>query len=455
MSYGKNDSHLTRIGGYGASSSQQMGNATRRQQGPRKGSPSWANNYQPSEGSADYIRLLAGNYQAQRVNSDTGQEYVEDVPWFECAEHYHGGNKRSTICSAGIHYMDQKKAQRCRGCDIWHEDMKARRAIEDQTGRKPQTPNRISRSSKYVFLVLDMCWYFKGYQLDEHGRVVVNQNSNKPFEQWMKFNQDFHDEYNYAMWAAQQQNKQLEWRNGMVKTWPVGFTQFGVLSGYADVIQNHCKSCGGQNCIRMNGWVCPNCSAPTLTTSLSHEDVKKLVSQAIFCNHCKTMAYPRAVQSCMNCPNPAQANLYDIDLQVQQTRVNKNKQLIIPWMSAPRPMDPQYAEALKKMPDVQQKFAPTAYEEQIAKFGQPSYDNTQQGAPQQQGWGQPQQGWGQPQQQWQPQQLTWGGQPQTHWQAPQPQQWQPQQQPQQWPQPAPQWGGGWQNQPIPADEIHF
>lgn len=462
MSYGKNDGHLTRIGGYGASSAQQMGNATRRQQGPKKGSPSWANNFEPSDGTPDYIRLLAGNYQAERINSDTGQEYVEDVPWFECAEHYHGGNKRSTICSAGVHYMDQKKAKPCRGCDIWHEDMRERRAIEDRTGVKPQSPNRISRSSQYVFLVLDMCWYFKGFQLDDNQRVMVNQNSGKPFEVWMKYNQDYQNEYAYMQWHTQQQGKQLEWRNGMVKTWPVRFTQFGVLKGYADVVQNHCKSCGGQNCIRTNGWICPNCSAPTISSSMPHDEMKKLVSQAIYCNHCRTMAYPRAVQSCMNCPNPVQANIYDVDMQVQMTRVNKTKQLIIPWMSPPRPVDPQYAEAMKKLPDVVQKFAPTPMEEQISKFGQPNYNN-QQGAPQQQGWGQQQpqwgapqggQGWAPPTQQWQPQQPQWGAQPPQTWQQPQqPQQtWQPQPQ---WQQPAPQWGGGWQNQPIPADQIPF
>jgi hypothetical protein len=429
MSYGKNDSHLTRIGGYGATASQQMGNATRRQQGPKKGSPSWANNFQPSEGSPDYIRLIPGNFQADRVNSETGQAYIEEVPWFECAEHFHGTNKQSIMCSAGINYMNQKLAEPCRGCDIWHEDMAARKEIEQRTGVKPQGPNRIGRSSKYVFLVLDMAWFFKGFRLDEHGRVKVNQNTGKPFEDWIKYNEAHHNEYLYASGEASRQGKQLEMRHGMVQTWPVGFNQFGTLSGFADIVQKHCRSCGGQNCVHTSGWSCPNCNAPTITTSLPPDEVKKLVSKAVYCSNCKTMAYPRPIMVCTNCPNPMPATLYDVDMQVQNVRVNKNRQLIIPWMSNPRPVDPEFAEAMKKIPDVLTKFAPTSMEEQIAKFGHPP-QSAQAPAPQQ--WGQPQQppqqGWQQPQQAFQPQQQPWQ---------------QPAAQQPQWGQPAhqPQWGG--------------
>jgi hypothetical protein len=463
MSYGKEDGHLTRIGGYGASTSQQMGNATRRQSGPRKGSPAWANNFQPSEGTPDYIRLIPGEFEAERIDETTGNSFLETVPWLEYTEHYHGGNKQSMTCSAGVYRMaDRKKAKPCRGCDIWREDFEERRRIENQTGVKPKNPNRISFSSKYAFLVLDMAWFFRGYRMDEHGRVNVNKTTGQPYQDWIKYNEQHHNEYLYASGEAQRQGKQLEMKQGQVLTWPVGFTQFGTLSGFGDVVQKHCSSCGGQSCIHTVGWACPTCNAPTMNTTLPPDEVKKLVSRTVHCNHCHTVAYPKAIQTCQYCQNPTPANLYSIDMQVQTVRVQDKKQIIIPWMSNPRPMDPTYAEALKKLPDAVKKFAPTPYEEQVSKFGPPPQANYGQVQPPQQGWQQPgqapQQQW--PQQGYQPQQSypqppqaqtwgqppapqqTWQPQPQQAWQPQQ--QWQPQQAPQQGWQPQQQpWGGGY------------
>jgi len=91
VSYGRDDSRLATIGGYGASPTQQMNNAMRRQQGPRKGAPSWANNYRPSEHQLDNIRFLAGNYNVQRIDATSGKAYTEAIPWFEYTEHYHAG----------------------------------------------------------------------------------------------------------------------------------------------------------------------------------------------------------------------------------------------------------------------------------------------------------------------------------------------------------------------------
>lgn len=448
MSFGKQDGHLAKIGGYGATQTQQMGNASRRQSGPRKGSPVWANNFQPSEGSPDYIRLIPGEYDAERIDETSGQLFMESVPWFEYTEHYHGTNKSSITCSGGVFRMtDRKKAKPCRGCDIWREDFDERKRIEQQSGIKPQGPNRISFSSKYVFLVLDMAWFFKGYRLDEHGRVRVNKNTNQPYTDWIKYNQEHHNEYLYASGEAARSGKQLEMRNGMVQTWPLGFTQFGTLSGFADVVQKHCRSCGNQNCISTTGWACPTCNAPSVETTLSQEDLKKLVSKTLRCRHCNNIGYPKAIQQCGYCPNPQPANLYDVDMQVQTVKVNKTRQLIFPWMSAPRQVDQTYSDALKKLPDVLKKFSPTSYEEQIAMFGHPAnqgqapaphgqqpQQGPQQGPPQHNyqtpAFGQPPQGnWppiqpmmpAQPAQQWgqQPQQPQWGQQPQQQWgQAP-------------------------------------
>jgi hypothetical protein len=471
MSFGKNDGHLTRIGGYGATQSQQMGNAMRRQYGPRKGSPSWANNFQPSEnGTPDLIRLIPGDFDAERINETTGEIFYEKVPWFEATEHYHATMKKSTICSAGVARMDKKRAKPCRGCDISHEDYNERKRIANEKGLKSvEHPNRISMSSKWVFLVLDMAWFFKGNRLDEHGRVQVNKNTGQAYTDWIKYDQNHHNEYLYASGEAQRNGKQVEMRHGMVQTWPLGFNQFGTINGWADVVQKHCRSCGNQNCVQTAGFSCGTCNAPTNDSSLPPNELKQLVSKPLRCRHCGTVDYPKPIMSCAYCPNPVPANLYDVDMQVQQTKVQGKRQLIIPWISNPRPVDPAFAEALKKLPDAAKKFAPTPYEEQVAIFGPPPGQH----APQPYGQAQPPQGFGAypagppqgyPQQGYQqPPQQQWG-------QAPAPQQGyhQPPQQgypPQQgWGQaPAPQqqqsWGyptqGNWDNNAPDNNDIPF
>lgn len=372
MSFGKQDGHLTKIGGYGATSSQQMGNATRRQSGPRKGSPSWANNYSPSEGTPDNIRIIPGNFDAERVDSATGQVFIEQVAWVEYTEHFHGGIKKGITCSGGVHRMgDWKKALPCRGCDISREDLAERRRIEAEKGVKVTQPNRVSFSSKYAFMVLDMGWFFKGYRLDEYGRPKVGQNG-QAYLDWIKYTDQNYGVYNYTQQELARQSKAVEVQQGLIRSWPVGYTQFNTLIGYAELIQKHCRNCGGMNCIHTTAWVCPHCTAPTFMggeTTMPADKIKETVSQIMPCRACHQPGYPKAIQSCQHCSNPTPANLYDVDLQIQTIKVNNTKAFHLAGVSNPKPIDGVFAELLKKLPDMVKKFAPTPMEEQVALFG--------------------------------------------------------------------------------------
>ena len=452
MSFGKQDAHLANIGGYGATSSQQMGNASRRQSGPRKGLPSWANNFSPNEGQPDSIRLIPGEYDAERINATTGEIYSEKVPWMEFTEHFHATNKKSIICSAGIHRdNDWKKAQPCRGCDIWREDLQERQRIERETGVKPQGPKRMSKQTKYAFLVLDMGDFFKGFRLDERGQPRSNSSTGQRYTDWIKYFDPSQPEYVLAYHESVRTQKPMEWKHGLIQSWPVGYGQFNVISGYVDLIQRHCRSCGGMECLHTSTWVCPFCSAPTFqagASTLPQDEVKKLVNQIKVCTNCNQQAYPKAVTHCRYCQNPVPANLYDVDLRVYQTRVNKTPQLQIPWSSQPKAIDPSFTDSLAKIPELVKKFAPTPYEEQVTLFGQPTQQMQAVAPPQQQwvGGGYPQapafaqppppMGYGQPHQQpppLYPPQPQYAQQPQY---PPPPQQpYQPQYAPQQPPQP--------------------
>lgn len=379
MSYGKQDTHLGRIAGFGATSSQSMGNASRRQSGPRKGSPSWANNFEPNEGLPDLGRLIPGKYENERIDPVTGQVLVEECGWLEYTEHYHGGVKKSMICSGGIHRMnDRKLAKPCRGCDIWREDYEERKRIESQIGQKPTQPNRMSFSSKYAFNILLLGeptlggYFFKGYQYDKDGRVAVSRQGNQPFMEFIKYEGPNQPEYQHILRDLTALGKQIEWRIGHVQAFPMNYGMFKALETYSEILQRHCKSCGGQNCIQTQGYVCPHCGCPSVQdVSLPADKVKELVSQPLDCRNCRQRAYPFAIQACQYCQKGQSASIWDVDFQFAISRSKQTKQLMIPWSSAPKGIEPQYAEVLKKLPDLKAKFAITPYEEQVQLFGHP------------------------------------------------------------------------------------
>jgi hypothetical protein len=456
MSYGKDDRNVSRIGTYGATSSQQMGNAARRQSGPRRSSPSWANNYHPSEGTPDTIRLIPGDFKAERIDSASGQVFEEPVPWFEYTEHFYATKKQGMTCSGGVFRMsDRKRAQPCRGCDVWREDADERRRIEGETGVKPQSPNRISFSSKYAFIVLQTGWFFKGYRYDEHGRIKMG-NNNQPYMDWIRYIDTNYGIYSATQADLQSRNKAVEVQQGLVQSWPVNFTQFNTLIGFAEMIQKHCKNCGGMNCIYTQTWLCPHCSTPTFManeSTMPQDKIKEVVNGIVNCRNCKQNGYPKAIQQCQHCTTPTPATLYDVDLYMQVMKVNKTNQLHLAGTSAPKPVDGVFAELLKKLPDMERKFAPTPYDEQVTLLGPAP---GAQGAPQQHFQGPPAQNpqhFGQQPQQPPPAFGNYGYQPQGGQQPPPqyqgaPQQPPPQQfyqQPQQ-PQPAG-WGPSVQTPP--------
>lgn len=447
MSFGKDDQNLARIGTYGATSSQQMGNATKRQSGPRRGPPPWANNYQPREGVADTIRLIPGNYAAERIDKNTGQVFTEQVPWFEYNDHFHGGIKKGMTCSGGIHRMDRKKSSPCRGCDIWREDANERRRIEAEKGVKPKAPDRVSFSSKYAFNCLDTGWFFKGYRYDDNGRVKVGNNG-QAYMDWIKYDDQSYGVYQATQRDLSQQGKAVETQQGLIRPWQVGFTHFNILIGFSDMIQKHCRNCGGMNCIQTQSWVCPHCTAPTLQgaeSTMPADKLKELVNGIIMCRNCKQQGYPKPVQQCSHCSTPTPATLYDVELQIMLIKTGEKSSVInLLGVSPPKPIDGAFAELLKKLPDLERKFAPTPYDEQVALFGPaPAVKDASQFQPQQQpqGYAQPQ-GWGAPQGYGQA--PAFGGHQQPQYQQPQ-QPPQPQFQQPQYQQPPPGgWnGGGW------------
>jgi len=375
MSFGKDPNQLATIGGYGASMTQQMGNATRKQPSSRNGAPFWANTFKPSTGTPDEIRVIPGSYTIQRVNE--GVVYEEQLPWFECTEHYHGGLSRSVLCSAGVHRMDRNKREPCCGCEMYWEDYMIRKEREKETGNKVTKPNRVSMRSLYVFNVLDLGYFFKAPQRDENGHLKLNPQDGKPYMVWTK--------YVGQHQAAEANAQGAEGHWGHVMSWPLGRDHFNMLSSYSDLISKNCLSCGGHSTIVTRHWSCNNCHAVLLdpwTANMPPEKVQEFTQQPVRCGTCGTTAYPHEEHHCSNCQYPRPATIFDVNLHVKRQKdpSTQRVQLIIPQFSNPQGLPPHFADALQKLPDLAKRYAPTPYNEQLTLFQQASaHDQAQAG----------------------------------------------------------------------------
>lgn len=401
MSFGKDPSHLDNVGQYGASMSQRMGNAQRRPPKTGGGRPYWVDQYQPSKTQQDTIRILPGNYEIQRVD-DQGNIYTENCAWFEFVEHYSAITKTGGVCSAGPEGLPRKDQKPCEGCDIFWEDWRERKDVEDRTGTKPKTPNRISRSSKYAFNILDTGYFYKRPQTNKDGTLRVNPKDGTPYTEWVK-------------WEGQHQNAEAaaatEARYGRILQWTPGRDHFGVLNKQADIIGCNCKSCGGQSTIYTWTWNCAGCQQVLIdpqTAGMTPEQLKDATQQHTTCQNCGHVGYPFEVVGCTNCQNPVRTSLFDVNLNItRQVDSNNRSQLLIPSFSAVCEIDPQFHDLLQKLPDLSRKYSPTKYADQAQKYGasaghQPPPQNQQQ----QSGPPPGQYGQQQAQTQYQPQQYT-------------------------------------------------
>jgi hypothetical protein len=312
----------------------------------------------------DYGRLIPGQFKVQRVDAN-GEVYEETTPWLEYREHYHGGIRKGIICSAGPHYQDRKKRYPCLGCELYWEDWEIRRNMANSMNVKMSTiasPKRVSARDMYVFLWLDMGYFFKTEGTDANGNIKVDPGTGKPYMNWVKFTND----------AQRHQMQGRDGRYGMIYPWPVGRDYFSIITTHSDMVAKNCMSCGGANTIYAQRWECPQCSTVLLdarTAGLREDQLKEITGKPNTCRSCGLTTYPKEVVGCLSCQQPRSVTIFDVNLNVLAPKDYKGKtQLMIPNVSAPCGIDVHFHDLLKKLPAVEKKFAPTPYTEQAAIF---------------------------------------------------------------------------------------
>jgi hypothetical protein len=356
MSFGKDSGHLAGMPVYGGSYTQRAANAGRkknRNYGNRR--PYWSDGFKPHETLVSSVRLIPGDYEITRVD-DRDQLITEKTAWYEFVDHYSGTHRRGGICSGGPFFFNKSKRTTCYGCD----------KREAEGGRGKNVKKSMSRSDKFVFVVIDMGLFHQVPQVErDTGRVRMNPKNNEPYLEWVKCGQR----------GCQNCHVALQSRYGYIQPWTMPKQHFNALNSYAPGIGTCCVSCGGRGTIQSIAWLCgnPQCRQAIFdmkTTTATDEQIAQVVNEPYGCRFCQQTCYPEEVIYCTNCSpyqrQPVRATIFDVDLQIKapKTGENDNTNLQVVGMSDPKPLDPQFQDLLQYKPDLKKKFSPSSLEEQ-------------------------------------------------------------------------------------------
>jgi len=330
----------------------------------------------PTHGNPDIIRLHAGDFKVPLVDEDKGELIIDDVgqivqvsqSYLKYVEHYHGGKKRSSTCSAGPLGEFKGKGEPCLACDWFWWEWRQRQA------NKSDHPKAMSRRTMWGFSVLVLAPHHKVEQTDNEGNVRMNDKTNQPYYNWEKCTGR-----GCQNCAAGKETKQ-----GHRQPWSMGKTHFNTLFDYTSVLGKHCRVCSQQDCIEDLAWICsnPECGEAVIdlgTSQLTDEQVETMTLDPVTCPTCRVEGFLRDVYSCRNCSTTGRegerATLFDFDLYVKRVEDpspdTKATSLQIIRAVGPKPIDSMYGDEMRKALDLTRIFAPTALERQLSMFGKP------------------------------------------------------------------------------------
>lgn len=357
MSFGKDDSHLNNIAGFGGGTFGQQASAASARPQRRGGKmPYWRNNFELSENPVqqDTFRILRGNYRQQFLDAD-GNLVEEPLSFVKFREHFHGSMQKGAICSGGPYYMDREKRQLCEGCTMYWEDYMEKQAKKNR-GDTSKGPNRISMMDKYGFTVWDYAYYFEMPSTDSSGQLRINQRTGQPYTEWVK--------------AFNPQDPQFtgrQWKQGDLRPWAVGKNWFDILQSWNIRVGLCCSSCGAMNSVVSRGWYCGNPQCRQLIfdpnhTTMSAEHQAEMTKRPYHCPHCGMRSLPHEEVQCQQCGQGRRSSIFDVDFYgfTQRTGANNQKTLVITGHSEPRAIQAP-AEVLEKIKplDLLKHFAPT------------------------------------------------------------------------------------------------
>lgn len=279
-----------------------------RASGPR---PVWIDQFTPTKDHLrpDVVRLIDASYPTE-LPDDNGENLIKvSFPWFSWIEHRDNFHEKSGVCSAGPWHNYKKKAQPCRGCELFFQLMKR----DPTTGKMKLGP--MSKREMFSFSVIHYHPYHQVEQLDEDGNIKVNNSTGEPFWRWVRC--EIEGCPHCAAGKLTLPARKLHW--------DMGIGHRAKLFEKDEMLRKNCKNCGTRNSISWEAFVCSNdnCEHPFFRhgdTKLKTDDVFKAVKERMLCPVCGNFDVPRQYDKCSKCGDAAQpATLFDVVLHVHRT----------------------------------------------------------------------------------------------------------------------------------------
>jgi len=347
----------------------------------------YGDRYQPpTHGNPDVIRLIPGSFSVPLVDEGKGELVLDehnqvvniDQAYMKFVSHFHGGKKRSCICSSGPLGEYKGKGNPCIGCDWFWWEWRQRQA------NNSDHPKAMSRRQMWAFSALVMAPHHKVEQVDQNGTIRMNEKKNEPYYEWVKCMGR-----GCKNCAAGKETKQ-----GHRQPWEMGRDHFTTLFDYTSIIGKHCRICSQQDCIEDLAWICsnPDCGEAVIdfaTTNLDDSQVDKMILDPVTCPQCRVEGFLRDIYQCRTCSSQGRegdrATLFDFDLHVKRvedpTGKTKATSLQIVRAVGPKPIDTIYGDDMRKPLDLVRIYTPTKIEFQVSLFGKPPEDNAPQRTP--------------------------------------------------------------------------
>lgn len=358
MAFGKDDSQLANVGTYRQMAMAQVSQA-RAKGGGGGGMPNFIDRFKPSTTEEELVRLVAGAFPIVSA-LDKEHSVTRVLPFMTFTEHFDARTKQSITCSAGPFAQFKEKREPCRGCDLFWE-------LKKPDGKPGAS---VSKRDMFAFSIIHYAPYAQIPQVDKRTGQPRTNDQGKPFLEWHRI---LRNEKNAFDGYEQKQAHRLHW--------PMGTEHYGVLWEYDIEIGKSCTTCGDRDCITSVAWNCanPDCEEEIIdvaTSTLPLEEILKMTtSNQTVCPRCRNQGFLQETIACRNCTPigkaPRKATLFDVDLRVRRKPANDGTDkttLLVLGFSAPRPIDPQFADIAKPLP-LEKIYAPTPWERQIDKFG--------------------------------------------------------------------------------------